>query len=340
MEHKVSVLSSVKVVDSAAGVVEAFTNSMGVVDADLDIIEPTAFDSSIAKNLPISVLVGHDPNNVVGKVISAQAIEGDDGTARLYNRIQFNLDTQAGRDSFSNIAGDFVRAWSVGFNIPEGGVEMDRMDGTAIRRIKDLDWVEVSSVLRGASPDTATISAKSDGSGEAPDAERVIPPHDAATAQAAWDGRAATRRLNGDDATAYAEAFAYFSSGEDPNSKGSYKFIHHEIERNGIVGAANVAACIAGIGALNGARGGTTIPGSDRLGVWEHLAKHLRDGGFEPPELKDALPDAMAADTAAEGQGGRALGAVGADAGIAARLLAARLRYAKHIIDRGLEYRR
>ena len=33
---------------------------MGVVDADGDIVEPTAFDVSIAENLPIPVLSGHD----------------------------------------------------------------------------------------------------------------------------------------------------------------------------------------------------------------------------------------------------------------------------------------
>ncbi|GIV81717.1 MAG: hypothetical protein KatS3mg051_1071 [Anaerolineae bacterium] len=43
-------------------------------------------------------------------------------------------------------------------------------------------------------------------------------------------------------------------------------------------------ACRTGIAVLNGARGGTTIPESDRRGVYEHLARHLRDAGLEPPE--------------------------------------------------------
>ena len=73
-----------------------------------------------------------------------------------------NLETQAGREAFSNIAGKFVNEWSVGFNIPSAdAVVIDRSGQKAIRRIRALDWVEVSSVIRGASPATGTIAAKS-----------------------------------------------------------------------------------------------------------------------------------------------------------------------------------
>ncbi len=42
---------------------------------------------------------------------------------------------------------------------------------------------------------------------------------------------------------------------------------------------------------LNGGRGGTTIPETDRRGVWEHLAAHLRDADLEPPDLRDGPPE-------------------------------------------------
>ena len=338
MEHKTAALTDIKVLDETAGIVEAFTNSMGVIDADLDIIEPTAFDASIANNLPIPALVGHDPSAVVGKVIQASAVAGEDGTARLYNRIQFNLDTQAGRDSFSNIAGGFVRAWSVGFNIPEGAVELDRQGGTTIRRIKDLDWVEVSSVLRGASPATATISAKSEADEDADEQKIVIPPHDTGVVQEPWSGADAVRELNSDDQAAYEEAYAYLTYGEDPESKSSYRFIHHEVD-DGKVGDANVIACQTGIGVLNGARGGTTIPTADKLGVWKHLAKHIEDGGLEPPELKTAPPDATAADAAVEVRADRVPAETDATEGLVARLLTSRLRRAKHVFDQRLDNR-
>jgi len=160
MEQKHSAIDQVKVLDEAQGIVEAYTNTMGQVDLDGDVIEPQAFDASINANLPIPALVGHDTTAIVGKVIGARSMPMGDGTSRLYTRIQFNLDTQAGRDAFSNIKGGYVREWSVGFNIPAGAATVVREAGKMIRHIANLDWVEVSSVLRGASPGTATIAAK------------------------------------------------------------------------------------------------------------------------------------------------------------------------------------
>ena len=158
-----TLISEAKAIDDAEGIVEAFTNTMGVIDADGDIVEPTAFDQSIRDNLPIPVLSGHDQSSLVGKVIFAQPqyITGDE--YRLFTRMKFNMDTQAGRDAYSNVAGDYVREWSVGFNIPQKfDISHEGNDvSTVIRRIANLDWVEVSSVIRGSSPSTVTVAAKS-----------------------------------------------------------------------------------------------------------------------------------------------------------------------------------
>ena len=88
-------------------------------------------------------------------------ISGDEH--RLFARMQMNMDTQAGREAYSNIAGAFVREWSVGFNIlGDDAIAYDREGAASTRTIMDLDWVEVSSVVRGASPSTMTIGAKSE----------------------------------------------------------------------------------------------------------------------------------------------------------------------------------
>jgi len=156
-------MSDAKAIDDAEGIVEAFTNTMGVVDADGDIVEPTAFDQSIRDNLPIPVLSGHDQSKLVGKVIFAQPEYVDGDEHRLFTRMQFNMETEAGRDAYSNVAGQFVREWSVGFNIPQKfDVSHEGNDvSTVIRRIANLDWVEVSAVIRGSSPSTGTVAAKS-----------------------------------------------------------------------------------------------------------------------------------------------------------------------------------
>ena len=156
-------VSDAKVLDAPQGIVEAYVNTMGVRDADGDIIDPGAFNASIKSNLPIPVLAGHDQSKLVGKVIFAQSEPSGAGDEhRLYTRMQLNLDTQAGQEAYSNIAGEYIREWSVGFNLPAGdAVVYDRAGKETVRRILDLDWVEVSAVIRGASPSTSTIAAKS-----------------------------------------------------------------------------------------------------------------------------------------------------------------------------------
>jgi HK97 family phage prohead protease len=167
MIHK-TMIASAKAVDEAEGIVEAYTNTMGVVDADGDIVEPNAFDISIAENLPIPVLSGHDQGKLVGKVIFAQPRHIEGNEYRLFTRMQMNMETEAGRDAFSNVAGDFVREWSIGFNIAkDDDVTHEGSDvSTVIRHIANIDWVEVSSVIRGSSPSTATVAAKSSPSTE------------------------------------------------------------------------------------------------------------------------------------------------------------------------------
>ena len=286
MIHK-TMIASAKAVDEAEGIVEAYTNTMGVVDADGDIVEPTAFDSSIAGNLPIPVLSGHDQGKLVGKVVFAQPrlIEGDE--YRLFTRMQMNMDTQAGREAFSNVAGDYVREWSVGFNIPkDSDVEQEGSDvSTVVRRIGNLDWVEVSSVIRGSSPSTSTVAAKA--SPATTDDKGAIPSHLTAWAEDAWDGQLMRGRIKGGAAVLRA-AHAWVDPEGDPELKASYKYLHHHIGRNGRGGAANVRAITTALANLNARK--TSIPETDRRGVYNHLARHLREAGRRPSELRSAEP--------------------------------------------------
>ena len=281
--------SSAKAVNEAEGIVEAYVNSMGVNDADGDVVEVTAFDKSIRENLPIPVLAGHDQGRVVGKVIFAQPrkVEGDE--YRLFTRMQMNMDTEAGRDAFSNVAGNYIREWSVGFNIPkDSDITHEGEDvSNVLRRISNLDWVEVSTVIRGASPDTSTVAAKSAVSVQS--AKGAIPSHLSAWAEDAWDGNLMRTRIKGGAAMLRA-VHAWVDSEGDPEHKSSYKYLHHHIGKNGKSGAANLRAIKVALGNLNARR--TSIPETDRRGVYNHLARHLRDSGQRPTELRSAgLPD-------------------------------------------------
>ena len=74
---------------------------------------------------------------------------------------------------------------------------------------------------------------------------------------------------------------AWFDS-DKPDIKGSYKLPHHKLNGYALVWRGVAAA----MGALLGARGGVDIPTNDRLGVYNHLAKHYKEFDKEPPVLK------------------------------------------------------
>jgi HK97 family phage prohead protease len=285
--RKTSELSELKVVDEDQGIVQAYVNTMGVEDADGDVIEPTAFDNSIEKNLPISVLHSHDPGAVIGKVLDAKVIPQEDGSAKLWNLMKFNLETQAGRDAFSNIKGQYIKEYSVGFNIPEKAAEFVRDGIKTIRKIMEVDWIEVSSVVKGASPMTGTLSAKQL---KLEEAKRAIPYKQTPTTEEAWDGPRVIASIPGDlTEEELSQFYAYQIVDADPEAKSSYKLPHHEND-DGTAGAANVRALSAAVAALNGARGGVDIPDADRQAVYDHLKSHMDDAGLETPELKKKKP--------------------------------------------------
>jgi len=113
--------------------------------------------------------------------------------------------------------------------------------------------------------------------------------HDTATSEESWDGPANESRLPSPLTLNQARAaYAWFDSDRVEDGeivKDACRFIHHEVSADGTPGAANLTACSTGIGVLNGARGGTTIPSGDVQGVYEHLAAHLRDADREAPPL-------------------------------------------------------
>lgn len=115
--------------------------------------------------------------------------------------------------------------------------------------------------------------------------KRPISPHSTSTSDAEWDRGRVVASIPNDAPPATLRSMAAWLDAEgDQESKGSYKFWHHFY--GGGPGAASTRACVNGIAVLNGARGGADIPDGDRRGVYNHLARHLRDADMEPPELR------------------------------------------------------
>jgi hypothetical protein len=107
----------------------------------------------------------------------------------------------------------------------------------------------------------------------------------------AWDADAARGRLKewaGDDLRKYRRGFAYVDGKGD--NVGDYKLPHHDVRDGTLVVVFKGVA--AAMGALNGARGGMSLPDADKKLVYAHLARHYKDFGEQPPELKEA-PDLL-----------------------------------------------
>lgn len=120
---------------------------------------------------------------------------------------------------------------------------------------------------------------------------------------ASWDADAAVGRLrswsgvDGDEPTAaqwaqYRRGFARVTG--DGSKLGDFDYPHHDVSGGRLVVVR--AAITAGIGAINGGRGGGVFESeSERRAVYNHLAAHLREDFDVPddqvPELRSAEPE-------------------------------------------------
>lgn len=126
----------------------------------------------------------------------------------------------------------------------------------------------------------------------------AVKPHTTPTTDVPWDKSTQEKKLASPMTVATAKGmYAWIDDDaiEDGKlPKSGCKFPHHMVNDDGTPGPANLAACSAGIGALNGARSEPNVPEADRRGIYNHLARHLRDGDREPPPLM-ASDDTMTA---------------------------------------------
>lgn len=89
-----------------------------------------------------------------------------------------------------------------------------------------------------------------------------------------------------EDPSYFRKIFAYQLPDNDGTRKTHYTFIHHHVSEDGRPGAAAMSELRVQMSVLNGARGGTVLRGEERRAVYNHLARHYRDGGTKPPSLK------------------------------------------------------
>jgi len=138
--------------DEDKGTIEAYVSIFDNVDLGGDKIIKGAFSDSLQKKLPKGVWM-HNWEMPIAKTIEAR--EDEKG---LYIKGQFNLETQRGKEAYSDLKFGTIDEFSIGFRIQEYSWEKE--DDEEVRIIKKIKLYEWSPVLAGMNPDTELISVK------------------------------------------------------------------------------------------------------------------------------------------------------------------------------------
>lgn len=171
MERKSVALSFAEVkANSDKGEIEAIVNTGNLKDRQGDVMMPGCWAKVIREKQAPAICWGHDVSDVRGKVtymeelppgdprIPANAIGKSGAASGLLIRGLYAMKTQAGREAFELVKDGFINQWSVQFSVADNG---EKRSGD-VREIKEVDELfEVSNVLVGASPMTATTAVKS-----------------------------------------------------------------------------------------------------------------------------------------------------------------------------------
>lgn len=155
-------------IDEAQGIVECFVAGIGNKDSVGDIVISGAFTKSLTRRKP-RVVWGHNWNDPIGKVLEIYEVPSNDprlpskmkaaGIGGLFAKVQFNLNSEKGKEAFANIAffGE-EQEWSIGYKTLDAIYDNTRQANV----LREVELYEVSPVLHGANQLTGTISVKSE----------------------------------------------------------------------------------------------------------------------------------------------------------------------------------
>jgi len=137
------------------GTIEGYLNTFNHVDRIGDNTQKGAFTKSInkikANNDVLPMLFGHDHTKVAG--VWTEIKEDENG---LWGKGQLNLDTQLGKELYSNIKMGAVKGISIGYF----EVDTDYDSKTGAKLLKELDLIEASIVLLPCNEQSQVESVK------------------------------------------------------------------------------------------------------------------------------------------------------------------------------------
>jgi len=165
IERKSYPIAGLKTDDT--GIIEAIVSVFNNVDSGNEIVRPGFFKKSIEKKLPKGVWA-HDWKQPIARTLEAEELLP--GHASLPDHLkelggtrikgQFNLETQRGREAYSDIKFGIVDEFSIGYKVTKDGKD----EKTGARELIEGEWKEWSPVLVGMNSETALLSIKDESS--------------------------------------------------------------------------------------------------------------------------------------------------------------------------------
>lgn len=151
--------------DDETGIIEAIVSVFNNVDSGKEIVRQGFFNKSIARKLPKGVWA-HDWKQPIAKTLEAKEIPPGDPSlpaalmelGGTYIKGQFNLDTQRGKEAYSDIKFGIVDEFSIGYKVTKESKDSE----TGARELIEGDWKEWSPVLVGMNDQTRLLSIKSE----------------------------------------------------------------------------------------------------------------------------------------------------------------------------------
>lgn len=166
-----------KVLDEDQGIVETIFTTFGNVDYGDDVGHPGMFAKTIAeRGHKVKILDIHKADSlsrVLGKPLELRELtreqlpgvvlsEHPDAMGGAYAKVQFLLDTPQGKNAFTLLKEGAVDEWSYAYDAMDFDYSEVEQNGSKkrVRNLRTVKLYDVSPVLWGMNPATATLSAK------------------------------------------------------------------------------------------------------------------------------------------------------------------------------------
>ncbi len=170
IERKLFDCGEFKATDATEGIAEMIVSVFNNVDSGKDIVMPGFFANSIATRRTsdgrpkVKGVWSHDWTSPIAKTLDARELQPGDamlpaqlsGLGGLWVKAQFNLNTQRGREAFSDLQFGTIDEFSIGYSVKRAEYDNE----TDVRRLIEGEWYEWSPVLVGMNDATALLSTK------------------------------------------------------------------------------------------------------------------------------------------------------------------------------------